>query len=920
MSSAIYNLRKHWLALSAIAVLVVVVLTAGTLVAANARSEPELPMRVEQQSVADAADSGPAADLPVAAVPPERVLVQSDNQQVETDLPPIVKEPPAYPNLDSNLNRLVEEASSAQQTLSEGGGSSETADPVLVTFYVEADHLGDVRQYLEDNGIFVRNVGEDYIEAHVPPLMLQAASELPGVLRVDTVIPPRRLQSQTRVISQGVGLHGADAWHSAGYQGNGVKVGVIDSGFEGFRQLMGSELPSNVTARCYFETARAPSSQIADCEVDSEHGTAVAETLVDVAPSVELYVANPISRGDLRNAVEWMAGQGVQVINRSLGDIVDGPGDGTSPSSDSPLRTIDTGVSQGIMWSIAGGNEAKTAWYGTFRNPDRATTDVQFHHWSSDDVGNSFEVPEGSSITAFMRWDDSWGTADCDLDLILWRSFPTIQRFVIIDSDLRVQNGSQGSVPFAIVSREEVTSSQEGIYFLTISKDNPRSCPNDPAWIQLIAWIDDDLEYFSSGQHMGNPEESRSPGMLAVGATHYWDTNSIAPYSSRGPTIDGRTKPDITGIACGQSTVYPRTAGSQCWFPGTSQAAPHVAGLAALVRQRFPNYDPAATVRYLQQNATERGPSGADNTWGSGLAALPVPSVAPIPGTLTPTGNIAVREGENSGEAVISWDAVPAATHYRIGYVNMEIDYHFAKGSCTGEWIEAFVYVDVNARNIPVSNGRAEYTIRRVAPGARHAFTVLTNDDFMDSGGGGSVSSEFFWPSNPRWTFLPGRDTLPSGITPPTGECTEPATSPGISPLTPTGNIAVREGGNSGEAVISWDAVPEATHYRIGYVNMEVDYHFAKGSCTGEWIEAFVYVDVNARNIPVSDGRAEYTIRRLAPGARHAFTVLTNDDFADSGGGGSVSSEFFWPSNPRWTFLDGRDTLPSGVTVPPCRP
>ena len=48
--------------------------------------------------------------------------------------------------------------------------------------------------------------------------------------------------------------------------------------------------------------------------------------------------------------------------------------------------------------------------------------------------------------------------------------------------------------------------------------------------------------------------------------------------------------------------------------------------------------------------------------------------------------------------------------HYRIGYVNMEVDYHFAKGSCTEEWIEAFVYVDVNARNIPVNNGRAEYT------------------------------------------------------------------------------------------------------------------------------------------------------------------------------------------------------------------
>ena len=70
-----------------------------------------------------------------------------------------------------------------------------------------------------------------------------------------------------------------------------------------------------------------------------------------------------------------------------------------------------------------------------------------------------------------------------------------------------------------------------------------------------------------------------------------------------------------------------------------------------------------------------------------------------------PTSNITVRDGANAGEIIVSWVAVPAATHYRIGYVNMETDYHLAKASCTGEWIEAFVYVDVNAENIPVSSG-----------------------------------------------------------------------------------------------------------------------------------------------------------------------------------------------------------------------
>ena len=147
-----------------------------------------------------------------------------------------------------------------------------------------------------------------------------------------------------------------------------------------------------------------------------------------------------------------------------------------------------------------------------------------------------------------------------------------------------------------------------------------------------------------------------------------------------------------------------------------------------------------------------------------------------------PTSNITVREGTNAGEIVVSWDEVPAATHYRIGYVNMEVDYHFAKASCTGEWIEAFVYVDVNARNIPVNNGRSEYTVRRLSVGARHAFTVLTSNNFVDTGGGGSVSSEFFWPSNPRWSFMTGRDSLPTGIQIPEPTCSAPVATPTPTP------------------------------------------------------------------------------------------------------------------------------------------
>ena len=343
------------------------------------------------------------------------------------------------------------------------------------------------------------------------------------------------------------------------------------------------------------------------------------------------------------------------------------------------------------------------------------------------------------------------------------------------------------------------------------------------------------------------------------------------------------------------------------------------------------------------------GTVGVEAAWGnvSATSSLTVigsaQSPAPTPSSPPPTTNVQVRDGPNPGEVVISWQAVPEATHYRIGYVNMVTDYPLAKASRTGNWLEAFVYVDVEAQNFTVVGGRTEYTIRRLAQGVRHAFTVRT---------GNSPYGDFTWPSDPRWKFHTIADrggACPTARTTigmsPFGQSTSKArfdqswdhyrgisnilqTSPewsgidwniaatvGGSPISrmnytvaPTGNVSVRDGHNPGEVVISWDAVPRATHYRIGYVNMVTDYPLAKASRTGNWLEAFVYVDVEAQNFTVVGGRTEYTLRRLEQGVRHAFTVRTGD---------SPYGDYTWPSNPRWRFHTVADR---GGACPSARP
>ena len=81
----------------------------------------------------------------------------------------------------------------------------------------------------------------------------------------------------------------------------------------------------------------------------------------------------------------------------------------------------------------------------------------------------------------------------------------------------------------------------------------------------------------------------------------------------------------------------------------------------------------------------------------------------------------------------------------------MVTDYPLAKASVTGDWINAFIYIDEDARNLPVSNGRVEYTLRRLAPGVRHALTVLTSSDVINTTE--TLGGTYYWPQTPRWTY-----------------------------------------------------------------------------------------------------------------------------------------------------------------------
>ena len=544
------------------------------------------------------------------------------------------KFPLNYPNLGSHLDQLVASVEEGQATAQDAAEATpmHSGESVAVTIYLTGN-VDAVVSFLEDNGGDPRNVGEDYIEAYVPVTLLGALSEQPGVIRVREIVPPQAEYGP--ITSQGVQAHGSAVWNQAGLSGRGIKVGVIDAdfGFRGYAELMGREVPTPAGGRCYPDLGQT-TANLADCahpDKGSVHGTAVAEAVMDIAPEVNLYIASPRSSGDTLDTVDWMASQGVSVIVQSETYAFDGPGDGTSRFSDSVLNAVDRAVNRGIIWVNSAGNSAQSSWFGPYSDADGD----QLIEFTGGIEANGISANAGALIGVQLRWDDTWNGARTDLDLRIWDDRG--QFFVPCDVNpgtcgIDPQTGSAGHMPSEYI--QFVAPARE-FSLVIIHWGGPA-----PRWVQVVVRTNQPLEHHTLNGSIGNPAESANPSMLAVGATHYWDTHTIADYSSRGPTPDGRVKPDIVGTACGATASYPLNIrdGNQCWFAGTSQAAPHVAGLAALVRQRFPGYTPAQVASYLKNHAEERGDPGADNIWGSGFARLPSPDRAALVALYNATG------------------------------------------------------------------------------------------------------------------------------------------------------------------------------------------------------------------------------------------------------------------------------------------
>jgi len=551
------------------------------------------------------------------------VLLRGGGGEPTLEIPPSLEElAEQYPQLaglfnDATLGSVYKEflvayhegGMEAARELAEQRGLLNRREEIRITLVLDdTRYVQAMSEELSRAGITVEGSYQERINVGVPLVLIENLAAQQGtaalfeqltqmehIIRLELPAPRRSDGRPGRAAGgEGASLTGAAEWHAAGLTGQGIRVGILDLGFDGYRDLLGRELPASVVAASFAYGLEPDGS-------GEVHGTACAEIVHEMAPDAELYLAyydgTLVSMGQ---AVDWLLSQGVNIISNSTTGVV-GPMDG----SDESAEMVDRAAAQGVLWVNSSGNAAMEHYRGLFTDGDGDG----LHEFpdGTELIGLYIYAPQ---VTLALNWDD-WQAVNEDYDLYLFD-----EEGNLVASAEDIQNGMAGQAAAELILGNDVPL---GVYFVSIKADRI----SRPGMLDLYT-LDAELEFPVAEHSLGSPADAQ--GALAVGATEVRD-DSLASYSSQGPSNDGRLKPELSGPAGVSSASYAPQV-----FDGTSASTPHVAGAAALVWSAFPEYGAEQVWDYLQAHALDLGPPGPDNAYGYGRLSVPSPPSVEIAG------------------------------------------------------------------------------------------------------------------------------------------------------------------------------------------------------------------------------------------------------------------------------------------------
>jgi hypothetical protein len=526
---------------------------------------------------------------------------------------------------------------------------------------------------LRDAGAQMVAVSRPYqrVTASVPQASLADLAGVPNVAAVTQVRAPI-LRAFTEceggsVVSEGVTQLNVPPAREAPFEveGEGIAVGVLsDSLNQATEAISGgavaTKLPQDVLSKDLpgkRNTCPGQSTAVEDLrdyeggEASFDEGRAMLQIVHDMAPSAEL-AFNSAFNGELAFA-EGIEDLAKPVIEGGAGSqvIVDDVGYFEEPFfQDGPVAVAVNRVAEaGATYLSAAGNDNLfdgegneiASWEAPeYRDSGACPQEVaalaefngshclDFNPGAATDRTFGIEVEPHEVLSLDLQWAEPWEGVETDLDAVL------------LDSNGKVLTGSAEEniggtqQPVEIVQWENESSAEKTVQ-LAINKF---AGPNDPRLKFILLQNGggvSGVEYpKSGGGDVVGPSiygHAAAAGAIAVAAVPFNDGAEPEFYSSRGPVtryfgpVEGAgpatelpapeelSKPEVAATDCGATTFFARQPKFEpgVWrFCGTSAAAPHAAGAAALLLDAEPGASPAEVREALVSSAVPVGAFG----------------------------------------------------------------------------------------------------------------------------------------------------------------------------------------------------------------------------------------------------------------------------------------------------------------------
>ena len=493
---------------------------------------------------------------------------------------------------------------------------------------------------------------------------LAALRQLPGVIRVTRAVSYRATLDSSPAL-----IGAASSWRPGlSNLGEGMKIGIIDDGIDVRSPLFATDgltMPDGfpkgdtrftsdkvIVARVFAPSPLPlPAARLPFDRKRSQHGThvaAIAAGSKDVVPAKlagrpRLPLSGVAPRAQLGNyraltfptesglglngnspeivaAIEAAVTDGMDVINLSLGQPE------VAPTRDLVARALDNAALAGVVVVVAAGNDFIEQGAGSISSPGTAREPITVGATSASRAygmrADLHPSPASEASLAAITVAPIAGSGAGAITGMAFRPLargslgadPTLCAEPLQPSETPLEAGlalaDAGGCTLRVKAKNAAAYGASALLVAGDDSAGYRLRVRQARVPVLMATSADVNEVAALAATAGAPRIvlASEPAVIATS-----DPPRVASFSAQGPTpLSGRLKPDVVAPGLNIYSAFPVRDGSFGVFSGTSMAAPHVAGGAALLLELHPSWTPAEIKSALALTGTDvKGASGS---------------------------------------------------------------------------------------------------------------------------------------------------------------------------------------------------------------------------------------------------------------------------------------------------------------------